>query len=77
MNSDKQNPKRGKKNAYQHSVRCKMITGATLITQWQQGAEERVSYLESEDPGSSLALPYQLCNPDKSKVTFWYVRYIK
>lgn len=46
-----------------------MITGEILILEWLWGAEERISYLDSEDPGSNPAVPsISSVILDKSKV---------
>lgn len=44
---------RNGENAYHSSVECKITIAATVTMRQQQAAEERISYLESEVPGSS------------------------
>lgn len=55
-----------------------MITGEILILEWLWGAEERISYLDSEDPGWNPEVPpISSVILDKSKVILSFAKCIK
>lgn len=76
LNSDKQNPSRGKNTL---SARCQVQndprSNSNLGIQVWNSAEERTSYLKSEDPGLSAAIPAtSSVNLEKPKVTSSFVK---